>query len=97
MPRPSWFLKETHRRCKMVTQTVGAPSGDSQTVYDVGKNVWAPIGDSHTVPDNIHYRRGKSRRIPDSQDRPGTCRRLPDGVTSLSDRRGTCTRLPYSL
>ncbi|KAH3733887.1 hypothetical protein DPMN_040326 [Dreissena polymorpha] len=84
MPRPSWYLQETPRRRQTVSQTVGAPAGDSQTVCDSGKTVWAPVGDSHTVPDNIPDRRGTRRKLPDSlrrcQDSQGTCRRLPDGA-----------------
>ncbi|KAH3729201.1 hypothetical protein DPMN_055167 [Dreissena polymorpha] len=86
MPRPSLYLKETNRRCQTVTQTVGAPAGDSKTVYDVGKTS-GRRQENRTrcqVPDNIHDRRGTSRKILDSlrrcQDRPGTCIRLPDGV-----------------
>ncbi|KAH3691324.1 hypothetical protein DPMN_192375 [Dreissena polymorpha] len=42
-------MQETHRRYQRVSQTVGAPAGDSQTVCDGAKTVWAPSGGSKTV------------------------------------------------
>ncbi|KAH3700798.1 hypothetical protein DPMN_075778 [Dreissena polymorpha] len=46
VPRPSWHLQETLRRCQTVSQTVGAPAGESKTVCDGAKTVRTPAGDS---------------------------------------------------
>ncbi|KAH3715301.1 hypothetical protein DPMN_058007 [Dreissena polymorpha] len=40
-------------RDQEVSQTVGVPAVDSQTVCDGAKTVWAPAGDSQTVLDGV--------------------------------------------
>ncbi|KAH3707567.1 hypothetical protein DPMN_066977 [Dreissena polymorpha] len=44
MPRPSWYLET-------VSQTVGAPAGDSHTVPEIYQTVGAQAGDSKTFCD----------------------------------------------
>ncbi|KAH3690549.1 hypothetical protein DPMN_191220 [Dreissena polymorpha] len=46
-------MQETHRRSQTVSQMVGAPAGDSQTVCDGAKTVWAPAQGSKTVFDGV--------------------------------------------
>ncbi|KAH3825847.1 hypothetical protein DPMN_127730 [Dreissena polymorpha] len=44
-------LKDSLRRCKTVSKTVGAHAQDSQTVCDDAKTVWTPVGVTQSVYD----------------------------------------------
>ncbi|KAH3845133.1 hypothetical protein DPMN_087406 [Dreissena polymorpha] len=61
VPRPSGRLQDTLRRCKTVSQTVGAPAGDSQTVCNGAKTARALSRVSQTVPDSLPDVRGTFR------------------------------------
>ncbi|KAH3690554.1 hypothetical protein DPMN_191225 [Dreissena polymorpha] len=84
-------LKETPRRCQMVSQTVGTLTGDFQTVCDGAKTVRAPARDSQMVQAILPDHQGTCKRRSDSlqrcQEYLGTSRRLPD---SRPDRWGIC-------
>ncbi|KAH3865533.1 hypothetical protein DPMN_028573 [Dreissena polymorpha] len=74
-------LPDSQRRYQKVSQTVGAPSGDSQTVFDGAKTFWAHVGDSQTVNDGA----GQSTRP------AGTCRSITDTIRRrLQDRKRKC-------
>ncbi|KAH3691312.1 hypothetical protein DPMN_192363 [Dreissena polymorpha] len=93
MPRPFWYLQ--------VSQTVGAPAGDSQTVPHKIPDRRAQKGDFQRVCDGaktVRATAGDSQTVQEiSQDRRGTYKRLSDSLRRCQDFLGTSRRLPDSL